>query len=170
MEPTFPCPVCSPVFATTCGRSDTVPGSWVRFDNVNFDSLKLKRAGGQQRRLSVRARVSAFNITTRVKSASGVWVVATKSYGATLRFQLGDPLQGVGKTLATAVIPARPCSAPPAPPIGPGMDSEFVVVTGSAGDRSEAPTGRATVFVVFDLVPGTSVVGGVLDWFLFELE
>jgi hypothetical protein len=50
------------------------------------------------------------------------------------------------------------------------MDSEFVVVTGSAGDRSEAPTGRATVFVVFDLVPGTSVVGGVLDWFLFELE
>ena len=76
----------------------------------------------------------------------------------------------MGKILATAVIPAKPYSAPPAPPIGAGMDGEFVVVTGSVGDRPEAPTGRATVFVVFDLVPGANVVGGVLDWFLFELE
>ena len=53
----------------------------MRFDNVNFDGLKPNRAGGQQRRLSVRARVSAFNITTRVKSASGVWVVATIAMG-----------------------------------------------------------------------------------------
>ena len=142
---------CPPCAERQPGPPDAIEaGSWVRFDNIGFGGSSAPR------RLSVRARVKA----SFIQVAGGA-----KLYGATVRFQLGDPRVGIPNvTLATVRIPA--------PNEGNGTRAEedggYAVINGSTGDcLLSARTIRGNVFAVFTMTPGSYRVGGFLDWFEF---
>jgi hypothetical protein len=170
LEPVCPCAQgCPPCAMQAPSLPQAIEdGSWARFDNIDFGGLSGAAS------VTVRARVSPSLIDV----AGGA-----KSFGALVRFQLGDPTtattiagesKGPGRTLATLRIPAPNAVAAAAVSNGTTTnasssiaDDGWMELVGTPGD-CRAPPGLATVFAVFTLNPGSYRIGGMIDWFSFE--
>jgi hypothetical protein len=166
LEPFCPCAQgCPPCAMQPSSLPQAIEhGSWARFDNIDFGDLSGAAS------VTVRARVSPTLIDV---------VGGAKSFGALVRFQLGDPttVGERGRTLATLRIPAPNAVAATANSTaadqrllreGGGAGDGWVELVGVPGDCRTLPSGLATVFAVFTLAPGSYRIGGTMDWFSFE--
>ena len=164
LEPVCPCAQgCPPCAMQAPSLPQAIEdGSWARFDNIYFGDLSSS-AGARDAFVTVRARVSPSLIDV----AGGA-----KSFGALVRFQLGNPTTTAGgnggRTLATLRIPAPNVVVAAANGTTTSTAGDgWMELVGTPGD-CRAPPGLATVFVVFTLTPGSYRIGGAIDWFSFE--